>query len=97
MFHGAYSSDVGSSAPAPPPPLPPRFGQVRTVVVVGCLLWLAAAVALLVAALAGWRPLDIWFTTCLAGAVLGGVGYGIYAWQRSAARRGSRTAQRGLD
>jgi drug/metabolite transporter (DMT)-like permease len=80
-----------------PPPLPRRLTQVRTVTAVGSLLWLLAAVALLVAALAGWRPLDIWFTTCLAGVLLGGIGYGIYAWQRAAARRGSRTAQRGLD
>jgi hypothetical protein len=43
------------------------------------------------------RPLDIWFTTCLAGAFLGAVGYGIFAWQRAAARRGSRTAQDGLE
>jgi hypothetical protein len=80
-----------------PPPLPRRFTQVRTVTAVGTLLWLLAAVALLIAALAGWRPLDIWFTTCLAGVLLGGIGYGIYSWQRAAARRGSRSAQQGLD
>jgi protein-S-isoprenylcysteine O-methyltransferase Ste14 len=80
-----------------PPPLPPRLTQVRTVTAVGSLLWLLGAVFLLVAALAGWRPLDIWFTTCLAGMLLGGIGWGIYTWQRAAARRGSRTAQRGLD
>ena len=61
------------------------------------LLWLLAAVVLLVAALLGWRPLDIWFTACLAGVALGGMGYGIYTWQRAAARRGSRGAQPGLD
>ena len=70
---------------------------MRTVVAVGSLLWLAGAVALLVAALVGGRPLGIWFTTCLAGVVVGGIGWGIYSWQRAAARRGSRTAQRGLD
>jgi hypothetical protein len=41
--------------------------------------------------------LDIWFTTCVTGAVLGGIGFGIFRWQRAAARRGSRLAQRGLD
>jgi hypothetical protein len=82
---------------AVPPPLPPRLTQVRTVVAVGTALWLIAAAALLVAALVGVRPLDIWFTTCLAGALLGGIGYGIFTWQRAAARRGSRTAQEGLD
>ena len=70
---------------------------MRTVTAIGTLLWLLGAVALLVAALAGWRPLDIWFTTSLAGVLLGGIGWGIYTWQRAAARRGSRSAQRGLD
>jgi uncharacterized protein DUF2530 len=82
---------------AVPPPLPPRLTQVRTVVGVGTMLWLIAAAALLIAALLGLRPLDIWFTTCLAGALLGGIGYGIFTWQRTAARRGSRTAQEGLE
>jgi hypothetical protein len=80
-----------------PPPLPPRLGAVRTVVAVGSGLWLLGAVALLVAALVADRPLDIWFTTCLAGAALGAIGYGIFSWQRGAARRGSRTAQSDLE
>ncbi|MGH8967534.1 MAG: DUF2530 domain-containing protein [Actinomycetes bacterium] len=80
-----------------PPPLPPRLTQVRSVVLVGTTLWLLAAAALLVAALTGLHPLDIWFTTCLAGAALGAVGWGIFTWQRAAARRGSRGAQQGLD
>jgi Protein of unknown function (DUF2530) len=80
-----------------PPPLPPRLARVPVVAAVGSALWLVAAAALLVAALLGLRALDIWFTTCLAGALLGGIGYGIFTWQRAAARRGSRTAQRGLD
>jgi len=29
--------------------------------------------------------------------LLGDIGYGIYSWQRAAACRDSRTAQRGLD
>ena len=53
--------------------------------------------ALLVAHLAAGRPLDVWFTTCVCGVVLGGAGIGVYSWQRAAARRGSRTAQEGLD
>jgi fatty acid desaturase len=79
-----------------PPPLPRRLTQVRTVTAIGSLLWGLGAVALLFAALAGWRPLDIWFTTCLAGVLLGGFGFGVYSWQRASARRGSRAAQRGL-
>ena len=79
-----------------PPSLPPRTGDVSLIVAVGTLVWLAGAVALLVAHLVTGRPLDIWFATCITGAALGAIGYGIFRWQRSAARRGSRTAQEGL-
>jgi hypothetical protein len=67
------------------------------VVGVGTALWLLGAVALLAAHLLADRPLDVWFTTCVTGVLLGGVGIGIYSWQRAASRRGSRTAQEGLD
>jgi len=80
-----------------PPPLSPRLSQVSTVVVVGVALWASAALVLLAAHLIGGRPLDIWFTTCVAGTILGGVGWGIFTWQRAAARRGSRAAQLGLE
>ena len=83
--------------PAPPPPLPARFTDVHTVVGIGSLLWLVGAVAFLVAHVVAGRPLDIWFTTCVCGLVLGGIGIGIHSWQRAAARRGSRTAQEGVD
>ena len=79
-----------------PPSLPPRTSDVTLIAAIGTLLWLAGAVALLVWHWVGDRPLDIWFTTCVAGATLGAIGYGIFRWQRSAARRGSRTAQDGL-
>lgn len=75
-----------------PPPLPARFTRVGTVIGAGTLLWLvAAAVALLARApgLVGW--------TCVVGAALGGVGWTVFTWQRAAARRGSRTAQRGIE
>lgn len=81
---------------ADPPPLPARFTQVSTIVTVVTAAWLAGALALLVAWLVGGRPLDVWFTTCVAGALLGAFGYGVFTWQRTAARRGSRTAQQGL-
>jgi len=80
-----------------PPPLPRRLDDTSTVAGVGTGVWLVGALALLIAWLVGGRPLDIWFTTCVAGAVLGGMGYGIFSWQRAAARRGSRTAQHGLE
>lgn len=65
--------------------------------VIGTLLWLLGATALLVAWAVTGYPLGIWFTTCLAGAALGGIGWGIYSWQRAAARRGSRLAQDGVE
>jgi hypothetical protein len=80
-----------------PPPLPARLTRITDAVAVGSALWTLAALGLLVAALVGARPLDIWFTTCVVGAALGGLGYGIFRWQRAAARRGSRTAQQGLE
>lgn len=75
-----------------PPSLPSRFSDMPTIVGIGSVLWAVAAVVLL---LAGRTGLE--FTTCVVGALLGGVGYGIFRWQRSAARRGSRGAQQGLD
>ncbi len=80
-----------------PPPLPHRFADLRTVVGVGTALWLLGAVGLLAAYVIGGRPLDVWFTTCVTGVLLGGIGIAIFSWQRAAARRGSRTAQEGLD
>lgn len=64
---------------------------------IGTSIWLVATIALLVASIVGARPLDLWFFTCVAGTALGGVGYAIFRWQSAAARRGSRTAQQGLD
>jgi Protein of unknown function (DUF2530) len=81
----------------PPPPLPHRFSDMPTVVGTGTALWLLGALGLLVAHLVGGRPLDIWFVTCVTGVALGGLGISIFSWQRAAARRGSRTAQEGLD
>jgi Protein of unknown function (DUF2530) len=75
-----------------PPALPPRYSRMTTVLAVGSVAWAVAAVVVAVL-----RPLDIWFLTCLVGAGLGGVGYSIFAWQRAAARRGSRGAQGGLE
>jgi hypothetical protein len=74
------------------PPLPRALTRMRTVVGIGTLLWLAAA---LVVAVAAGPPLLL--TTCLVGAGLGGVGWAVFAWQRAAARRGSRTAQSGVE
>lgn len=79
-----------------PPPLPRKLDDATTIAAVGTLAWLLAALGLLVAHLSAGRPLDIWFSTCVAGVVVGGFGYGIFRWQRRAARRGSRAVQRGV-
>jgi hypothetical protein len=68
-----------------------------TVVGAGTALWLLGAIVLLGAHVLTGRPLDVWFTTCVTGVLLGGVGVAIFSWQRAAARRGSRTAQEGLN
>jgi hypothetical protein len=64
----------------------------RPVIAVGAALWaLATIAAFSVAALHGWRPIT------LAGLGVGVFGLSLFLWQRSAARRGSRGAQTGLD
>ncbi|MEJ3656992.1 DUF2530 domain-containing protein [Actinomycetes bacterium KLBMP 9759] len=80
-----------------PPPLPARLSRVSTVIAIGTTVWLVGAMVLLVAWLVGGRPLDLWFTTCVAGAGLGAFGWGVFTWQRAAARRGSRMAQQGVE
>lgn len=39
---------------------------------------------------------SVWTWTCLVGGLLGFVGLAVIAWQRAAARRGSRSAQTGV-
>ncbi|HSZ31629.1 MAG TPA: DUF2530 domain-containing protein [Pseudonocardiaceae bacterium] len=75
--------------PPPPPGLPRRLADPRPAVGVGTLGWFAAAMVLL---LTGGPPAWIW--ACLTGGLLGLIGFAMIHWQRSAARRGSRGAQR---
>jgi hypothetical protein len=79
-----------------PPPPPARLLDVPTVVGVATAAWFLVWAGLLIAHLAGGRPLDIWFGTTLIGWLLGLLGFTVFHWQRRASRRGSRTAQRGL-
>jgi len=79
-----------------PPSLPPRLADPVPVVVVGTALWLLAFLSLLVARFGYGFDRPVWLWTTLAGTALGIVGYGIFRWQRAAARRGARSAQRGL-
>ncbi|XVS64997.1 DUF2530 domain-containing protein [Actinosynnema sp. CA-299493] len=75
----------------PPPPLPPRLADPVPAIVAGTALWLLALVGVLLFA----RDDAVLLWTCLCGGLLGLTGYGLFTWQRSAARRGSRTAQQG--
>ncbi len=72
-----------------PPPLPPSLADPRPVAGIGTLAALAAAAVLAIAGAEG-----IWVWSCLTGGGLGLVGFGIMHWQRSAAIRHSRSAQR---
>lgn len=63
---------------------------------IGTALWFVASVGLLAAHLLGDRPLDELFWTTVAGWLGGLLGCALFLWQRAAARRGSRSAQRGV-
>lgn len=63
----------------------------------GMLLSAAAAgIALLVAVLSGNPPGEL-FWTCVAGTGVGLLGALLFTVQRAAARRGDRSAQRGVE
>ena len=75
-----------------PPPLPPALLEVWPVIAAGAAAWLvAAAAAFLIPGLPGWRPVTV------AGLTVGLLGTCIFVWQRTAARRGARGAQSGLE
>ncbi|MDT2003699.1 DUF2530 domain-containing protein [Rhodococcus opacus] len=74
------------------PPLTQRLADPRPALILGTLAWAAAIVVVIVTG-------DRWseaLPTCIAGVVVGFLGYGLFALQRRAARRGSRGAQQGL-
>lgn len=74
-----------------PPALPAALLDPWPVVLAGAALWaLATIAAFTVGALESWRPIAI------AGLGTGVLGTSIFLWQRTAARRGSRGAQTGL-
>jgi hypothetical protein len=75
-----------------PPPLPPALLKPWPVIVAITAGWVIATVlAFTVSGLHEWRPFTV------AGLGVGVLGTSIFLWQRSAARRGSRGAQSGLD
>lgn len=84
-------------APPPPPPLPARLYESPPVIVGGMVLWaLAAGGVFLVSLVTGsWAGELFW--TCVAGLVVGLFGAAVFTAQRAAARRGDRSAQRGVE
>ncbi|MEQ3836158.1 DUF2530 domain-containing protein [Lawsonella clevelandensis] len=73
------------------PALPARLIDPRPVIAAGTAAWLVSLVTLLVA---GVHTTAMWVAVCGVGV---GVGiYAIFAWQRSAVRRGAATAQTSL-
>lgn len=74
------------------PELPARLRDPRPVILVGTVLWALAAVAsFTVPILEHWRPVTV------AGIGVSLFGLSLFLWQRSAARRGARGAQTGLN
>ncbi|MFD4182508.1 DUF2530 domain-containing protein [Rhodococcus sp. NPDC058514] len=74
------------------PLIPRRLTDPRPVVAIGALAWLVATVVVLVSGDRWQAALPI----CYAGLAVGLLGFALFLAQRGAARRGSRTAQRGL-
>ncbi|EME23019.1 DUF2530 domain-containing protein [Rhodococcus triatomae] len=75
------------------PLLPARLTDPRPVLAIGTAAWLVATVAVL----ASGERWESALPVCWAGLGFGVVGTALYLVQRRAARRGSRTAQHGLD
>lgn len=80
-----------------PPALPPRLSEPIIVIVVGLAVSVIGAAVCLVVSLVGGGPLGETFWTFVAAIGVGLFGASVFAWQRSAARRGSRLAQTGVE
>ena len=73
------------------PALPARLIDPRPVIAAGTAAWLVSLATLLVV---GVHTTAMWVAVC--GIAVGIVIYAIFAWQRSAVRRGAATAQTSL-
>jgi hypothetical protein len=80
----------------PTPELPKKLTDLTPVVIVGTGVWTVALVVLFVIYLSSDDAPTTWLWTAVAGIALGFIGLGIVAWQRTASRRGSKGAQRGI-
>jgi hypothetical protein len=69
---------------------------VPPLVYAGTAIWFVAFCVLAVLRYGYDVGRPIWLWTALAGTILGSIGMPIMWWQRSASRRGSRSAQRNL-
>jgi len=75
-----------------PPALPAALLDPWPVILAGAVLWAVATIAAFaVPTLESWRPITV------AGLGVGVLGTSIFLWQRTAARRGARGAQTGLE
>jgi len=85
------ASPSPAPGPAAPPALPTILLEPWRVIAVGACGWLLGTVlAVTVPTLDTWRPVS------LAGLGVGLLGTSIFLWQKRAALRGARGAQRGL-
>ncbi|MFL6143137.1 MAG: DUF2530 domain-containing protein [Labedaea sp.] len=90
-------TDTQKSPPLPAlPPLPDRLLALPPLVYAGTILWFVASCVLLILQYGYHLSPPIWLWTTLAGTALGFVGMLVMWWQRTASRRGSRSAQRDL-
>lgn len=80
-----------------PPTLPSRWTATPPVIAGGTALWALGAVVALVVSLTSGLPLGELFWTCVAGIGVGLFGVTVFTWQRAAARRGSCSAQTGVE
>jgi hypothetical protein len=78
------------------PELPTALADPRPVMAVGTALWTGYTVVVAVrAVLAGDGP-GTGVATGAVGVALGGIGYGIFYWQRRIVRRGAGRGQHGI-
>ena len=89
------STERPGAQPYAPPELPPVNANVFHIVVPVTVLWFVVLIFLLFD-IDGLRADGhlIWLWTAAAGTFLGGLGLSVYSWQRSASRRGVKSAQR---